>query len=149
MDNAVTGLMDAAVSPELAKAQTGIDGLDEITGGGLPRDRVIHAAADRWVLTFYVNGGSPNSIRAIDSVRRLCDEELDGHVDLEIIDVRQHPALVVSNQILAAPTLVKRVPGPLRRIVGDMSDTARRRLGLESRAARRRRRTTGSGRVRR
>ena len=89
------------------------------------------APADRWVLTLYVNGGSAYSTQAIEAVRRLCDEELDGHVDLEVIDVRQHPDLVVSDQIVAVPTLVKRLPGPLRRIVGDLSDSARLRLGLD------------------
>ena len=64
------------------------------------------APADRWVLTLYVNGGSAYSTQAIEAVRRLCDEELDGHVDLEVIDVRQHPDLVVSDQIVAVPTLV-------------------------------------------
>ena len=89
------------------------------------------AHADRWVLTLYVNGGSTYSIKAIEAVRRLCDEELDGHVDLEVIDVEQHPALVVSDQVIAVPTLIKRLPGPPRRIVGDLSDSARLRLGLD------------------
>lgn len=89
------------------------------------------APADRWILTLYVNGGSTNSIQAIENVRRLCDEELGGHVNLEVIDVQQHPALVVGDGIVAAPTLVKRSPGPLRRIVGDLSDSTRLRLGLD------------------
>ncbi|HUK70228.1 MAG TPA: circadian clock KaiB family protein [Streptosporangiaceae bacterium] len=89
------------------------------------------ASAVRWALTLYVNGASPNSIHAMEAVRRVCDEELSGQVDLEIIDVRQQPALVVRDQIIAAPTLVKRLPGPLRRIVGDLSDSAKLRLGLD------------------
>ena len=86
---------------------------------------------DRWALTLYVNGASPNSIHAIEAVRHLCDEELGGQADLEIIDVQQQPALVVRDHVLAAPTLVKRLPGPLRRIVGDLSDSARLRIGLD------------------
>lgn len=89
------------------------------------------APVDRWVLTLYVNGGSTASIQAIEAVWTLCDEELGGHVDLEVIDVQQYPALVASDGIVAAPTLVKRLPGPLRRIVGDLSDPARLRLGLD------------------
>jgi circadian clock protein KaiB len=89
------------------------------------------APADRWLLTLYVNGGSTNSIQAIENVRRLCDEELGGHADLEVIDLQQHPALGVSDEIVAAPTLVKHFPGPRRRIVGDLSDPARLRLGLD------------------
>ena len=89
------------------------------------------ADGERWALTLYVNGASARSIEAIETVRRICDEELSGHVDLEIIDVQQQPALVLRDQIIAAPTLIKRLPGPLRRIVGDLSDSARLRLGLD------------------
>ena len=89
------------------------------------------AAAEGWALTLYVNGASTKSIQAIETVRRICDEELGGHVDLEVIDVQQEPALVVRDQIIAAPTLVKRLPGPLRRIVGDLSDSDRLRIGLD------------------
>jgi circadian clock protein KaiB len=88
------------------------------------------ASTDRWSLTLYVNGASPISVHAIETVRRVCDEELGGQVDLEIIDVEQQPAVVVRDQIVAVPTLVKRHPGPLRRIVGDLSDPARLLLGL-------------------
>ncbi|HTP17569.1 MAG TPA: circadian clock KaiB family protein [Streptosporangiaceae bacterium] len=93
------------------------------------------AAAGRWVLTLYVNGASPQSIQAIENVRRVCDEELGGLVELEVIDVKQQPALVMRDQIVAAPTLVRRLPAPLRRIVGDLSDSARLRLGLDLRPA--------------
>jgi len=87
--------------------------------------------SDRWALTLYVNGASPHSIHAIENARRLCEEELDGLVDLEIIDVQQEPALVVRDQILAAPTLVRHIPGPLRQLVGDLSDGVRVRLALD------------------
>jgi circadian clock protein KaiB len=90
-----------------------------------------HAAADRWALTLYVNGASTSSIHAIETVRRVCDEKLGGHVDLEVIDVRQQPALIARDQIVAVPTLVKRLPVPERRIVGDLSDSAWMRLGLD------------------
>jgi circadian clock protein KaiB len=89
------------------------------------------AAGEGWALTLYVNGASAKSIQAIEAVRRICDEELGGRVDLEVIDVQQQPALVVRDQVVAAPTLVKRLPGPLRRIVGDLSDSDRLRLGLD------------------
>ena len=90
------------------------------------------AADEGWALTLYVNGASARSIEAIETVRRFCDEELGGRVDLEIIDVQQQPALVLRDQIVAVPTLIKRRPGPLRRIIGgDLSDSARLRLGLD------------------
>jgi circadian clock protein KaiB len=87
-------------------------------------------SADRWALILYVNGASPHPIQAIENARRLCEEELDGQVDLEIIDVQQEPAVVVRDQILAAPTLVRHMPGPLRQLVGDLSNATRVRRAL-------------------
>jgi circadian clock protein KaiB len=92
-------------------------------------------ADDRWVLTLYVTGASAGSIHAIETVRRVCDEELGGHVELDVIDVRQQPALAARDQIVAAPTLIRRSPGPPRRIVGDLSGSSLMRLGLDIGAA--------------
>jgi circadian clock protein KaiB len=92
-------------------------------------------ADDRWVLVLYVDGGSTSSIHAIETVRRVCDEELGGHVDLEVIDVRQQSARAARDQVMAVPTLIKRFPGPPRRIVGDMSDSSWMRLGLDTSSA--------------
>jgi circadian clock protein KaiB len=89
------------------------------------------AAADRLALTLYVDGAATSSMHAIETVRRFCDEQLGGHVELEVIDVHQRPALVQRDQIVAVPTLVRRLPGPPRRIVGDLSDSAWIRLGLD------------------
>jgi circadian clock protein KaiB len=88
-------------------------------------------AQPRWHLTLYVSGASPNSAAALDTVRRLCDEELAGQVDLEVVDVLEQPALVVRDDIVAIPTLVKSLPGPRRALVGDLGDTARLRVGLD------------------
>ena len=93
-------------------------------------------ADDRWALILYVDGASTNSIHAIETVRRLCDEELGGHVDLEVIDVRRQSARAARDQVLAVPTLIKRSPGPPRRIVGDLSDSSWMRLGLDIGSAR-------------
>ena len=84
-----------------------------------------------WSLTLYVNGASPRSTAAIDNIRRVCDTELQGVVDLEIIDVRDEPALVIKDAVVVVPTLVKRWPRPLRRLVGDLSDSARLHVGLD------------------
>ena len=70
-------------------------------------------------------------MHAIEAVRRVCDEELDGHVDLEVIDMYQQPALAARDQIVAAPTLIRRLPGPPRRIVGDLCAAAWMQLGLD------------------
>jgi circadian clock protein KaiB len=88
-------------------------------------------AAGRWALTLYIDGAATSSMHAIETVRRVCDEQLGGHVDLEVIDVHQQPALVVRDRIVAAPTLIRRLPGPPRRIVGDLSDAAWIRRGLD------------------
>ena len=69
-------------------------------------------AGDRWALTLYIDGASPRSIQAIETVRYVCDEEFPGRTDLEVVDVRQQPGMAVRDNILAVPALVKRSPGP-------------------------------------
>lgn len=90
----------------------------------------VDTSAQRWVLTLYVNGASPRSTEAILVVRRLCDEELSGRVDLTVINAAEQPALVKKDHILALPTLVKHSPGPLRHLVGTLTDTERVRTAL-------------------
>jgi circadian clock protein KaiB len=85
----------------------------------------------RWSLTLYVSGASPHSARALETVRRLCDEELTGHVELEVVDVADQPALADRDGIVAVPTLVKRLPAPPRQLVGDLADVDRLRAGLD------------------
>ena len=79
----------------------------------------------KYVLTLYVTGLRPRSQRAIENIRRLCEEHLAGRYELQIIDIYQQPALAQGAQIIAAPTLVKQLPPPLRQIIGDMSDDGR------------------------
>jgi circadian clock protein KaiB len=85
----------------------------------------------RWSLTLYVSGASPRSAEALETVRRLCDEELQGQVELEVVDVTDDPALAVQDRIVAVPTLVKRLPAPPRQLVGDLADIDRLRAGLD------------------
>lgn len=85
----------------------------------------------RWSLTLYVSGASPRSTAALETVRRICDEELVGRVDLRIVDVTEEPARLLADQVMAVPTLVKHQPLPLRRLVGDLSDVGRVRAGLD------------------
>jgi circadian clock protein KaiB len=84
-----------------------------------------------WALTLYVSGASPHSAQALETVRRLCDEELPGQVELEVVDVTDEPALAVRDRIVAIPTLVKRLPAPPRQLVGDLGDLDRVRAGLD------------------
>ena len=86
---------------------------------------------ERYVLRLYVTGMTARATRAIENVREICDEHLNGRYDLEVIDVYQQPVLVKDEQIIAAPTLIKKLPLPLRRIVGDMSQRDRVLLGLD------------------
>ena len=85
----------------------------------------------RWSLTLYVSGASPRSTAALETVRRICDEELADRVDLQIVDLAREPARVLDDQILAVPTLVKHEPPPLRRLVGNLADADRVRAGLD------------------
>lgn len=88
----------------------------------------------RWVLTLYVSGASANSVAALDTIRRICDEELAGQVELQVVEVHDQPALVIQDRILAVPTLVKRLPEPLRQLVGNLADEGRLREGLDLRS---------------
>jgi circadian clock protein KaiB len=92
-------------------------------------------SAGHYVLRLYITGMTPRSIRAVENVRTICDEHLRGRYDLEVIDVYQQPTLAEGEQIIAAPTLIKKLPLPLRRVIGDMSSTERVLLGLDIRPA--------------
>jgi circadian clock protein KaiB len=87
--------------------------------------------AGRYVLRLYVTGMTPRSARAINNLRGICDEYLEGRYELEVIDIYQQPVLTKGEQIIASPTLVKKLPLPMRRIIGDMSNRERVLLGLD------------------
>lgn len=82
-------------------------------------------------MTLYVNGASPRSAEAILTVRGICDDELAGRADLTVVNAADHPALVMRDHILALPTLVKHSPGPVRHLVGNLSDVERVRSALD------------------
>jgi len=86
-----------------------------------------------YVLRLYVAGLTPRSVAAIQSVRNVCEGHLRGRYDLEVINVYDQPTLAKGEQIIAAPTLVKKLPLPLRRIIGDMADTHKLLVGLDLR----------------
>jgi circadian clock protein KaiB len=85
----------------------------------------------RYVLRLYVTGTTPHSSRAIVNIRKICEEHLHGRYDLEVVDISQNPTLAEGEQIIAAPTLIKKLPLPLRRFIGDMSQTERILVGLD------------------
>jgi circadian clock protein KaiB len=86
---------------------------------------------ERYVLRLYITGMTPRSVRAVKNLQAICDEYLEGRYDLEVIDIYQQPVLTKGEQIIAAPTLIKKLPLPIRRIIGDMSNRERVLLGLD------------------
>ena len=86
---------------------------------------------ERYILRLYVTGMTPRSLRALKNLQTICDEYLKGRYDLEVIDIYQQPVLTKGEQIVAAPTLVKKLPLPMRRIISDMSDRDRVLVGLD------------------
>jgi circadian clock protein KaiB len=99
-------------------------------------ERAVAEAAisrGRYTLRLFVTGNTPRSTRAIQSIRRLCEEHLRGRYDLEIIDIHQQPTRASGEQIIAAPTLIKMLPEPLRKFIGDLSNPERVLMGLDVR----------------
>ncbi len=94
---------------------------------------LLRPQPETYLLRLYVTGVTPNSIRAVTNIKRICEEHLQGRYTLEVIDLYQQPQLAQGEQIIAAPTLIKELPLPLRRVIGDMSSTERILVGLDLR----------------
>jgi circadian clock protein KaiB len=88
---------------------------------------------EKYVLRLYVAGMSPKSVQAIENIKAICEEYLPGRYLLEIIDVYQQPVLAKEGQIVAAPTLIKELPPPLRKMIGSMADAKRVLVGMDIR----------------
>ena len=88
---------------------------------------------EKYVLRLYIAGMTPRSQNAIKNINKICQENLQGRCDLQVIDVFRHPTLAKGEQIIAAPTLIKKLPLPLRRFIGDLSNTEQVILGLDLR----------------
>ena len=110
-----------------------------MTGSSGPAPVDPTAAADagpereRWNLRLYVAGQSPKSLRAFANLTRLCEEYAPEHYEIEIIDLVANPQLAAGDEIIAIPTLVRRLPSPMRKIIGDLSDEDRVLVGLQLR----------------
>jgi len=89
--------------------------------------------AKTYVLRLYITGMTPRSTRAIVNIKKICEEHLKGRYELEVIDIYQQPELAKDAQIIAAPTLIKKLPLPLRKLIGDMSNKERILVGLDLR----------------
>ncbi|MDQ2769919.1 MAG: circadian clock KaiB family protein [Bacteroidota bacterium] len=90
-------------------------------------------AEETWELRLYVAGQTPKSVTALANLRRYCEQHLQGRYKLEVIDLLLHPQLAEGDQILAIPTLVRKVPEPIRKIIGDLSNEERVLVGLDVR----------------
>lgn len=86
---------------------------------------------EKYLLRLYVTGMTPKSTRAVANVRELCNTYLEGRYELEVVDIYQQPKLAEGEQIIAAPTLIRKLPLPLRRIIGDMSNADRFLVGID------------------
>lgn len=96
----------------------------------------MSADVDYWHLRLYVAGHTPRSVTALSNLKRLCEEHLAGRYDIEVIDLIERPQLARGDQILAVPTLVRQLPAPMRKIIGDLSDRERVLVGLDLRPRR-------------
>jgi len=85
---------------------------------------------EKYILRLYVTGMTPRSTQAIRNIRKICEEHLKGSYELEVIDIYQQPKLAKEGGIIAAPTLIKKLPRPIRKLIGTMSDTERVLVGL-------------------
>lgn len=90
-------------------------------------------AEERWLLRLYVAGQTARSVSAFSNLKKLCEEHLQGKYEIEVIDLTLNPRLAKDDQILALPTLVRKLPEPVRKIIGDLSDTERVLVGLDVR----------------
>jgi circadian clock protein KaiB len=88
---------------------------------------------EKWDLRLYVAGQTPRSVAAFANLKRICEEHLAGHYNIEVVDLLKHPQLAAGDQIVAIPTLVRKLPQPIRKIVGDLRDTDRALVGLQLR----------------
>jgi circadian clock protein KaiB len=98
-------------------------------------DEYVDAIADRnkdfYVLRLYVVGQTARSTQAINNIRKVCDEYLQGHCDLQVIDLYQQPVLAKGEQIVATPTLIRNLPAPMRKLIGNLSNIERILVGLD------------------
>jgi circadian clock protein KaiB len=93
-------------------------------------------STDNYALRLYVAGQTPKAVRAFENLRKICEEHLQGRYSIEIVDLIENPALGRGDQILALPTLVRRLPTPIKKIIGDLSNTERVLVGLDLRPRR-------------
>jgi circadian clock protein KaiB len=100
---------------------------------GKEKKAKIDSTEETWNLRLYVAGQTPKSIKAFANLKKICDEHIAGEYRIEVIDLLKNPRLAKGDQIIAIPTLVKKLPEPIKKIVGDLADTERVLVGLDIR----------------
>ncbi len=103
-------------------------GKSKLTGS---KEKSGNQTADKWILRLYVAGQTPKSVTAFANLKKICEEKLKGKYQIEVIDLIVNPKLSREHQILAIPTLVRKLPVPVRKIIGDLSDTEKVLIGLD------------------
>jgi circadian clock protein KaiB len=115
----------------MAKSERGMS-LDKCPTGNREFEQVLKKSkTEKYVLRLYVAGLTPRSTKAIANVKEICEEYLQGRYELEVVDIYQQPKLAQGEQIIVAPTLIKKLPLPLRRLIGDMSDREKFLAGID------------------
>jgi circadian clock protein KaiB len=104
---------------------------NERSGNNAQNRMSVKSTGDEWVLRLYVAGQTPKSINAFKNLKAICENKLDGKYEIEVIDLLVNPQLAGDDQIFATPTLVRKLPVPVRKIIGDLSDTERVLVGLD------------------
>ncbi|MFA6224460.1 MAG: circadian clock KaiB family protein [Desulfomonilaceae bacterium] len=107
----------------------------EINAADRMEEASLRSAKDNYVLRLYVSGQTTRSVRAIENLKQLCEEYLKGRCEIEIIDVYQQPERLKNDEIIGVPTLIKELPLPVRKVIGDLSDTERVLVGLALKAS--------------
>ena len=97
----------------------------------MSHDEVKSSAAPEWLLRLYIAGQTTKSLTAVSNLHQICKDHLDNNYQVEIIDLLEHPQLAEGDQIIAIPTLVKSLPEPIRKVIGDLSNTEKTLVGLQ------------------
>jgi len=100
-------------------------------GAEIKKEKPRKTAKDMWILRLYVAGQTPKAITAFTNLKKICEEQLDGKYSIEVIDLLKNPQLANEYQIVALPTLIRKLPVPVRKIIGDLSNTERVLMGLD------------------
>jgi circadian clock protein KaiB len=95
------------------------------------KDQQMVTPLSKWLLRLYIAGQTPKSLAAVSNLHRICEEHLAGEFDIEVIDLLVTPQLAEGDKIIAIPTLVRKLPAPIRKIIGDLSDTEKTLVGLQ------------------